>query len=276
VLRGIIISRFRKSYLKNIFTENKHIVIDGEFEKFTYEEFDYIDFFIIDPLVDTKQYWTYMEWIRKRYPKAMIIVISTNSNFVLKSFEYNLIDYITKPNDLDRIYRSIEKLLLYNNIKEDCLHDIEIRTFKSFELYVDSEYINMGYNKARELFAFLIHNRGNSVGWEKIVENLWPEFDYEKGHSSLHSTSHRLRKKLIEYGIEDIYEVNRDSYRINIELCSIDNIEFEKRLCDDNSFEAYKLYRGNYFENERYDWTIFQREEYKKTYNHLCESLIYG
>jgi hypothetical protein len=67
-----------------------------------------------------------------------------------------------------------------------------VQCFGSFAIYQNGHPIICKNSKVRELLAYLVHNQGNTVGWEKIVEAIWPDHPYENAHINMHSTLYLL------------------------------------------------------------------------------------
>jgi len=138
-----------------------------------------------------------------------------------------------------------------------------IKCFGSFTIYQDGYPIVCINSKARELLAYLVHNQGNPVGWEKIVEAIWPDCPYENAHNNLHVTMHYLRKFLKAHGLQEILNYSRDNYRIRPEKIDCDSYEFDRILEELERTplpepqliaSARRLYSGGYFEENGYAW----------------------
>jgi LuxR family maltose regulon positive regulatory protein len=140
---------------------------------------------------------------------------------------------------------------------------VAINCFGSFAIYQDGQPLNCKSSKARELLAYLVHNEGKPVGWEKIVEAIWPDYPYENAHVSFHSAIYLLRKFLEKYSLLDILDSSRGSYRIRPEMIECDCYELNRiltelglgRVADLQLIAAArKLYGGGYFEEEGFGW----------------------
>jgi LuxR family maltose regulon positive regulatory protein len=140
---------------------------------------------------------------------------------------------------------------------------VAINCLGSFAIYQDGQPLNCKSSKARELLAYLVHNEGKPVGWEKIVEAIWPDYPYENAHVSFHSAIYLLRKFLEKYSLLDILDSSRGSYRIRPEMIECDFYELNRiltelglgRVADSQLIAAArKLYDGGYFEEEGFGW----------------------
>jgi LuxR family maltose regulon positive regulatory protein len=138
-----------------------------------------------------------------------------------------------------------------------------VKCFGSFAIYQDGQPLVCKNSKAREILAYLVHNRGNPVGWEKIVEAVWPDCPYESAHSNFHATMYLLRKFLSSHSLLDILDCSRGNYRICPEKIDCDVDEFGRILAENDHTSsqdpqliaaARKLYTGGYFEDDGFIW----------------------
>lgn len=50
--------------------------------------------------------------IKKKYPDVLIVFATAFQNYAAKAFDMNVLDYITKPFDLERLEQTVEKILV--------------------------------------------------------------------------------------------------------------------------------------------------------------------
>jgi LuxR family maltose regulon positive regulatory protein len=153
-----------------------------------------------------------------------------------------------------------------------------IQCFGIFTLYQAGHPVNCKNSKAREILAFFVHNEGIAVGWEKIVEAIWPDFNYEKAHANFHATMYLLRKFLTDNSLQEILECSRGNYRIRPEKVDCDMYEFKRILTkyyhhpesDTRLLEtARRLYAGGYFEEDGFGWAYSKAAELEAMYSKL-------
>lgn len=207
-------------------------------------------------------------------PDFGFVFISTSGRYDGEASNFNVVDYLKKPYTTKMLTQSINKLAARKTIKQE--HKIYIKTFGSFEIYVDDKLIPWGNSKPKELFAFLVDAGGASVSSLKIQQTLWPESDIKKAASTFHTTLHSLRKTLTNLEIEEILETSRGSQRINTEIFQCDFYEFEKYLqvgTKDSLGKAFDLYRGHYLENNCFDWSYFNRIRLKTKFEEISNIL---
>ncbi len=153
-----------------------------------------------------------------------------------------------------------------------------IQCFGIFTLYQGGHPVNCKNSKAREILAYLVHNEGIAVGWEKIVEAVWPDSNYEKAHANFHATMYLLRKFLADNSLPEILECSRGNYRIRPEKVDCDMYQFKRILIKyHNSPEsepklvetAKRLYTGGYFEEDGFGWAYAKSAELEAMYSRL-------
>ncbi|MFD1903358.1 hypothetical protein ACFSQ7_03180 [Paenibacillus rhizoplanae] len=82
-------------------------------------------------------------------------------------------------------------------------------------------------SKAQEVFALLLHNRGQWVLKDTIVDLVWPDFKPEKAVANLHTTVYHIRKLLKAWDMEVLVEFSQERYRLTKEQVLLDVEEFE-------------------------------------------------
>ena len=137
------------------------------------------------------------ENIRKKDKNVQIIITTayTNTQYLLKAVELNLIKYLTKPVrliDLEKALNTcIENLrALDNPIKY--FNDEDYYEVKSKKLIVDGKEVYLDYQE-QKFFTLLIKNPGRAVGYEEMENAIWRNGMSE---SAVRSLVFNLRKKL--------------------------------------------------------------------------------
>jgi two-component SAPR family response regulator len=140
-------------------------------------------------------------------------------------------------------------------------------------------------NKIWELFKYLLTNRGKPLPVERIIDDLWPDQDYNDHSSALHTLSHRMRNLFFEEfpNIEKPFQldVSQGCYCINLNSsCWLDLDHFsvstyramETRVEQPetalNLFnQAINLYSGDYLpEYASKKWVLPAKRHYRNLY----------
>lgn len=83
-----------------------------------------------------------MDWVHKRYPDIIIIVISGYQNFdyILQAMRNGAIDYLLKPIDPEKLRQVIQKAIerIDNASSDKQIYDLE--TFDQIKAYLDKNY----------------------------------------------------------------------------------------------------------------------------------------
>jgi two-component SAPR family response regulator len=108
-----------------------------------------------------------------------------------------------RAHTLGFMYKPYDEKVLNNFLCsiENSAQVITVKTFGAFECYVGEKRIFFSSNKSRELFALLIAYAGKNISMNETISFLWPEHDYEKAKKLYRDAVWRLRKTLLETGV---------------------------------------------------------------------------
>lgn len=197
-----------------------------------------------------------------------IIFVTAYNQYAVEAFELNALDYLLKPIDIKRLDKTVSRLLAKKQVaKEKLDNKLIIQSFGRFEVFIEGkEPVLFRTEKTKELFAYLIHNRHRGISKEDIIEALWLGMDYERAVKQLYNGIYYIRKALLEYGISSEILSIDNNYKLKIESATWDRDLFVN-LIDEGArgdIEALKkaesVYRGNYFECEKYSWSISEND----------------
>jgi two-component SAPR family response regulator len=151
--------------------------------------------------------------------------------------------------------------------------------FGDFSLRVDGRDVDRWHaGKARDLFQYLLVNRGRVVRREKLFEVLWPGNEWSPTASSLKVAIHSLRRILGDAVAPLVEIVSRDQgYLLNTSDIWLDIDEFDISMAtgrtaeahgeDDVALTAYRrvadLYTGDFLAVQTADWVDEQRQCYR-------------
>ncbi|NLI19974.1 MAG: hypothetical protein GX418_00265 [Clostridiales bacterium] len=112
-------------------------------------------------------------------------------------------------------------------------HNIFIRTFGHFDVFVDGEAVLFHHSKAKELLALLVDRRGGFVGATEAISCLWED---EPANSTTLSRCRKaamhLRETLCKYGIECLMETVSGKRRIRVGSCDCDYYQYLQHATD--------------------------------------------
>lgn len=106
-------------------------------------------------------------------------------------------------------------------------HQIFIRTFGHFDVFVDGEAVLFNHSKAKELLALLIDRRGGFLGATEAIACLWED---EPANNTTLSRCRKaalhLKQTLARYGIGYLMETVNGKRHILVELCDCDYYQY--------------------------------------------------
>ena len=180
-------------------------------------------------------------------PETHIIFVTSHEQYAVKAFELHATGYLMKPATSEDIRR--ELTFLYG--KRDETKRLRVQTFGGFDVFADGKPLQFGRSKAKELLAYLIDRRGNSVTTGAACAVLWEDGTGSRSQKSyLRNLVTELRATLAEAGAEDVLVKGFNSLAIDPERLDCDSYRF---LAGDP--QAVNGYRHDYLPG--YSWAEF-------------------
>ncbi|WP_167333236.1 LytR/AlgR family response regulator transcription factor [Brevibacillus agri] len=107
------------------------------------------------------------ERILQEHPDTAIIFVTAYDEYAIKAFELNALDYLLKPIQYDRLQKTIERLFKSRPPQPASVLQAGtgfLRCFRSLQMeQAGREPVTIRWKtvKGQEVFAFLLHHRGN-------------------------------------------------------------------------------------------------------------------
>ncbi len=182
------------------------------------------------------------------YGQTNLIFVTGHSSYALEAFSIAASGYVMKPIDEEQVALELQKLR--HPIKENS-KGIWIQCFGSFEVFVDGKPIMFARPKAKELLAYLVHQKGASVSKKTLVALLWEDQPYTRSlQTHFHKLVSEIEDAMHKVGVNDFIYKKNGVYAVNNERFSCDFYDFEKGLL--NGINAY---HGEYL--SEYTWGEF-------------------
>ncbi len=110
------------------------------------------------------------------------------------------------------------------SLKRPPLRDhVTVRTFGSFDVFVDSKPVSFRRTKCKELLAYLVDKHGTGVTRAELTAVLWEgRVHGRKQQKHLDVYIRSLLDMLREYGVEDMMEIQRGQCRVRPERFTCD------------------------------------------------------
>ncbi len=220
-----------------------------------------------------------------------VVFTTAYDQYAVEAFEVNALDYILKPVMQERLLKSFNKWMAKHK-STDSFHRepaCRIATLGTFQLMITTEKeteqtVKWRTNKARELFAYFVHQRGQDVHKSDMIIDIWPEYDRERAIAHLHTGVYYIRKMIKQYRLEHcmtVYYAN-DYYRFDMQGVSLDMdnlvcIASMRECIQHDNIEQYEqaaaLYCGPYMGNHDYPWSVIERQKLELDYLELVSKL---
>lgn len=156
---------------------------------------------------------------------------------------------------------------------------LQVQCLGPFKVIKDGKEVAWRTVRARDLFAYLVHNRGKPVSRELVREDLWPEVDPEQASNLFHTNLYHLRRAVrTEAGKQPVIYKGKH-YHLDYELISVDVIRFEELALSGQKADravlekALSLYQGDYLADLDYPWVSAEREKLSRRYLSLLGQL---
>ncbi|MCS7462951.1 response regulator [Paenibacillus doosanensis] len=222
------------------------------------------------------------ELIQQIDERIRIVYITAYSEYALNAFELHALDYLLKPVTPERLHKTVERIEAYLSLrsgkKEEAKEEPAILCFKRLDSTHFQSKLQFRTLRAQELFAFLLHQHGQWVSKELILDTVWPQYTQDKALTHLHTAVYQIRKQLKEWDAEASIKYAHDSYCLVKARLTTDVELFERCLTEKAADEerqmrlneqAFALYRGDYLEEHDYAWAKPRRRELLQRYIRL-------
>ncbi|MCG7406853.1 response regulator [Paenibacillus sp. ACRRX] len=214
------------------------------------------------------------ERLMEQQSHIRIVFVTAYSEYAIQAFELNAMDYLLKPVQRSRIavtlQRSNDQLAKAaankpgSNFQLCCMHSLYLRDDEG-----QSHSFQWRTLKAQELFAYLLHNRGQTVRKESILEWMWSDCEPDKASNLLHTTIYQIRRVLKLKGVDVHIKYADSGYRLETNAVLFDVETWEQELNAtlpvsphnlDHQHQLLAQYRGDYLGEYDYIWAESERE----------------
>ncbi len=218
-----------------------------------------------------------------------IIFVTAYDQYALNAFRVNDLDYLLKPLSFEDVEQTVNRLIkrkgLLVSSERRLSSNGRIYCFGKFSVYgaANKQPVKWRTSKAEELFAYMLQNLEKEVQKWRICEALWPEYDAEKVDIQLHTTIYKMKKVLSAANINFDFSFINGCYWMSLPQVYIDTVEFDSQTAssvpvEDGTIGKYEkallLYKGDYFEDNDYLWSLPKKEAYFKKYCKLATSIV--
>lgn len=218
--------------------------------------------------------------LAEKVPDAEMVFVTAHEEYAVDAFEVAAFDYLLKPVTRKRMAKTLERLKYYINSGEQAADDegSSICCFGGFEVRsaaAEGYTVTFNSSKVRELFAYLVSQKGRQAKKEAIMDDLWPEMDYDKALVNLNTCIYQLRRMLAKAELDITVEYRSGCYTMKLGKVELDIDRFTelvnsgKKPEESDSEQIRSLiavYRRGYLANEKYLWASQLHHKYYKQY----------
>ena len=163
--------------------------------------------------------------LKKLYPDIIIIFVTAHKDYFEDFINMKADYYVLKPytkKDVEDVLKRAK--LLSKRFKKR----IYIRTFGTFEVFVDGKPAYFKNTKSKELLAYMVDQRGGILNSKEAFCALWEDrSEYDKTNSAIfRKTLMRLRRNLEESDISEILIPDSKYRALNLEAFDCDLYDF--------------------------------------------------
>lgn len=262
----------------------KYMSIDSVLEDMDTNEFDVA---FLDIEIGGADGITLAEKMLKVQPNLHIVFVSAHPQYAVKAFELDSIDYLLKPVMHSRLEKTIKRIRVkvHKQRSQTETHTgelLSICSFKEFSASINGEPLTFKTKKAKELFAFLLSHHRLPIHRDIIIDSLWPDHDYKRAKTYLHTCLSHLRRSLSEIGFTDVIIFQDECYTLHISSLKHDMEQLEDayahtetKTTDLNELEkSVKLYTGRYLEQNDYSWSRDRASDLQEKFMSILDELI--
>lgn len=223
---------------------------------------------------------SFIEKIKKTYPKIHIVLISETVEYAMKAFEYGVSDYIVLPTNKKRVEKMVNRIF---SKKEG--FGASVLTFESIKFEKNNRILDAKWRtkKAKELFAYLLYRNNEYVRKDFLIDLLWPDISFERGKSLLYANIYHVRK-LLESIKFDINIVNSENYYImylNNFSYDVQDWEYSINQLPQLNRETILLYeeniysyKGDFLNKYNYTWVINEQDRLRNKWLKLINQTV--
>lgn len=229
------------------------------------------------------------ERLRNDRSDVRIIFVTAYDQYAISAFELAAIDYILKPLEMERLVKTVARInkeldrhrgdagLAANNAVPSLAEAprLTIRLMGQYSAGIEGKAgIRWRTNKEKELLAYLASRNEYRAHRDQIIEDLWPEENFDKAKVYLHTSVSLLRKHLKQIDLDGIVKYENERYFLDKDQVDVDVPSFKKHLQELKQLEkptprdierALLFHKGPLLKDEDYLWADYDAELLERT-----------
>ena len=184
--------------------------------------------------------------IKQISPQTAILFLTAYKEYAFDAYAVHPTGYLLKPVSQEKLASEVRYAC--GGTRQSTKAHVQIKTFGTFDVYVDERPVIFKLAKAKEILAYLVDKQGSGVTRSELFAAVWEDILYDRRmQKQLDVYIRSLRETLHEYGIPEIMEMEKGVLRVKPETFICDAYLFYSG--DSDTINAY---RGEYMSS--YSW----------------------
>ncbi len=222
--------------------------------------------------------------IKANRPHVSVIFITSYRDFAIQAYEVGGLDYLLKPISHARLEKTvlrIEHEFSMQQLTQQASNTLlNVQCFDQFAVYSQNSLVSFKTEKTKELFSYFILHPNMPIHRDYLIEILWPDLDYVRAKSNLHTALSYLRKTLNNVGYSNCIIFSNKYYVFEKPNISCDLYEFQQYYNDFTKLEfppiflinqCLTIYKNGLLIFDDYGWATTYKDKLYKSYIDLLE-----
>ena len=179
-------------------------------------------------------------------PRTAILFLTAYKEYAYDAYSVHPTGYLLKPVPLEKLASEVRYVC--GEKRQAAPGHISIKTFGTFDVYVDGRPVLFKLAKSKEILACLVDKQGSGVTRAELFATVWEDRLYDrKMQKQMDVYVRSLRQTLREYGIPEIMKMEKGVLRIDPDTFICDAYLFYSGDSD-----VINSYQGEYMSS--YSW----------------------
>lgn len=218
------------------------------------------------------------EEINRLEPSIQIIFITAYSEYAVKAFELNALDYLLKPVTKKRFNQGISRISFEETQTITSSDKIKMAVFgEGLIMDYKGVPIELRTKKAYELLFLLRHHFREGVTKDVMMEKLWEHQTKESSTMMLHTTIYQIRQSFKKAGLQNPIQYKQGRYYLILEVeHDLDVVEemIQKEPSLEGTEYIISTYVGLYLEQEHVEWaSIYRNDLHQRVLEYIMYSI---
>ena len=184
--------------------------------------------------------------IKQAHPDTAILFLTAYKEYAYDAYAVHPSGYLLKPVSQEKLASEVRHACGAAHRSPQA--HVRIKTFGTFDVYVNDRPVSFKLAKAKEILAYLVDKQGSGVTRSEVFAAVWEDSLYDRRmQKQLDVYVRSLRETLREYGAAEIMEMEKGVLRVKPDTFVCDAYLFYSG--DSDTINAY---RGEYMSS--YSW----------------------